>query len=176
MQGALLHPWVGTLPLSAVVVGDLYDADALQRALLHRVADMPGAPPPPRLLHTTIPFPRSKQALERTHGTLSSSPYACVWVRGEPPHQAYLGAKGVRQGTISKNIGKPAAQCVVCRAAMLRLWTDLLRNVDPPMRPASLRTDTLPDTYAGAKTVATAYRKLRDSFLALPAFRNWVVD
>ncbi|KAI9096879.1 adenosine deaminase/editase [Phlyctochytrium arcticum] len=105
LNGALLSILVTPIYLGKIVVGDLYNGPALERALVSRVGQIEGLPGPftlrhPKIMPTTIPFRWGKAYLLRkkaANDKIVPASTAITWNLGDGSSEALV--NGRKQGS-----------------------------------------------------------------------------
>ncbi|KAJ3021883.1 tRNA-specific adenosine deaminase 1 [Thoreauomyces humboldtii] len=107
--GALLSAFLEPVYLMSVVVGDLFDQEALQRALCQRIAGvtdlaLPYRLTPPRISHTTVPFELNQTTLRQAwpNVKLVPSDASVAWYKASGVNGEAL-ASGRKQGAAKRH-------------------------------------------------------------------------
>ncbi|KAI8986517.1 hypothetical protein BDB01DRAFT_720198 [Pilobolus umbonatus] len=108
LQSSLLSNLFDPIYLDSIIIGDMYDKEALERALYGRLSTIHDLPSPyrlnkPLLFHTSIPFESSKLKLESDNMNPIPCNTALLWVKGMTKSEVYV--HGRKQGAPK---GKPS--------------------------------------------------------------------
>eukprot|EP00052_Salpingoeca_macrocollata_P014072 m.110010 g.110010 ORF g.110010 m.110010 type:complete len:440 (+) comp19173_c2_seq1:31-1350(+) len=174
VQGALLACFLEPVYLRSIVIAELFNQEAADRAF-HRLIDLGPLPKgyerhQPRIASTKQRFSASRLQREAAAppGKLSAAGAAVQWwcvADGEPCHEA--SSLGWKHGVSKSKQGEQTSRCSSCKAGMLEDFRAValqhgLAGVD--------QAHTY--TYAQCKSLCAAYRTARAAFhTALP---GWV--
>ncbi|KAI9593084.1 hypothetical protein BDF19DRAFT_415731 [Syncephalis fuscata] len=175
LQGALLSRVIAPIYLTSLIVGDLFDSGALERALTDRVASIElndrarkvGYQVNTQLQRHSCDtaFEWSQSAVTVRYPTLQrlSSANAIGWCAGMVRPEVL--AKGRKQGATRDKMGQfsVTSRSLICKEQLYRAFTAIVPLDNPN------------ETYLQAKTKATAYQDVKGLLITTDSFKDWIV-
>ncbi|KAI8971562.1 adenosine deaminase/editase [Mycotypha africana] len=169
LQSSLLSSVFDPIYLSSITVGDMYDKEALERALFKRIGIIKGLPEPykinrPDLFSTKIHYPSSKLSLESSKNfkAVVSSSTSISWVIGMAKPEVYV--NGCKQGAPKNKPPTAKTRPTICKKSLLQKFLQNGSKADDERQQC---------TYFKWKHESTAYQKAK-SILLDQAFDMWV--
>ena len=145
LQGALLSHIVKPIYLRTLVVGELFDEDALHRAICSRLSEIallvaPYAVHLVRIIHTQLRFPFSQPSLlllssdgENGDVKLVAAAGAICWARGVIPNSPCVSevlVQGRKQGhAVKKGAGDIRARSILSKISLFHAFKDILPHL-----------------------------------------------
>jgi tRNA-specific adenosine deaminase 1 len=147
LQSALLSSYYDPIYLSSIVIGDMFDKEALERALYHRMAALKGTitfiimitltdyhadlPVPyklnqPQISSTEIPFEASKTYLKKTAISCGTS---ISWVVGMPKSEVIV--NGMKQGAPKNKPLNEKTRSSLCKKSLYQKCVNALQIEGP---------------------------------------------
>ncbi|CDH52104.1 adenosine deaminase editase [Lichtheimia corymbifera JMRC:FSU:9682] len=154
--------------LDSIVVGDMYDHEALERALYGRLENLKDLPNPyklhrPRIYHTDIEFESSKLKMEEDNkGTVIPSGTTILWIPGIQKPEVIV--HGKKQGAPK---GKPLTaktRSSICKLSLLQQYINARQCTSEEKHSR---------TYRAWKHQSQEYQMAKDQLLD-QCFSNWV--
>ncbi|RCH87863.1 tRNA-specific adenosine deaminase 1 [Rhizopus azygosporus] len=168
IQSALLTFLFHPIYLSSVTIGDMYDHEAIKRALCQRLSSLEGLPSSYRLncpiiAKTDIPFEASKSVLEKRYASTIPSSTSILWVKGMAKSEVFV--NGQKQGAPK---GKPTTAKTRPSICKLNMFHEFLT-----IRQKEEKEEKEGQNYSEWKQGAIEYQKAKTCLLD-QVFQSWV--
>ncbi|KAJ3357791.1 tRNA-specific adenosine deaminase 1 [Entophlyctis luteolus] len=189
ISGAFLSLLAAPVYLDGIIVGDLFDEQALRRAIIDRgfglktELKLPFKLGQPSIFQSTARFQHSKSFLESQkakYPVLAASDIGLAWTKGDCDRPLQLlNNAGRRQGSGNprKGVYPEASESHLCAKKLHKEFLDLLciaRNANrlpKILQPVAIETLAYKDT----KKFSANYYQARKLFLEQLQFKGWVV-
>ncbi|KAJ3232754.1 tRNA-specific adenosine deaminase 1 [Chytriomyces hyalinus] len=204
ISGSLLSLLAAPVYIRTIVVGDWFDKDALNRALIGRADGIKNLPiqfqlNAPQIRPSKLPFAYSKTSLESSNSAESSrtpSDVCLAWSKGFESKDAlqHLSNNGRKQGHAKrKGVWMDSSRSQLCNKNLANAFIDLVKVVQTldlsegrsDCEHSDRRQDNCPPvlklaradglSYAELKELNTAYSEARSIFLGHEGFKGWVL-
>ncbi|XP_063067773.1 double-stranded RNA-specific editase 1-like [Engraulis encrasicolus] len=146
VQGSLMSYFMGPVYLSSIILGSLYHADHLSRAMYQRIADMETLPQP---------FTLNKPLLSGISNAEARQPgkapnFSVNWTVGDQ------GLEVINATTGKDDLGRPSR---LCKHALYARWVRLHSKLSPTL----LIQGSRPSSYHEAKQAASDYHEAKQA-------------
>ncbi|OBZ85466.1 tRNA-specific adenosine deaminase 1, partial [Choanephora cucurbitarum] len=164
LQSALLSSLYSPVYLSSIVIGDMFDHSALERALYRRIQPILDLPSPyrlnqPKITSTHISFESSKSYLEslNRYKAIVSCATSISYVIGMSKAEVLV--HGLKQGAPKNKPVNEKTRSSICKKSLFKKWQEITNNKT--------------NSYLESKEQATTYQKAKICLLD-QHFHNWV--
>ncbi|KAI8334074.1 adenosine deaminase/editase [Choanephora cucurbitarum] len=164
LQSALLSSLYSPIYLSSIVIGDMFDHSALERALYGRIQPILDLPSPyrlnqPKITSTHISFESSKSYLEslNRYKAIVSCATSISYVIGMSKAEVLV--NGLKQGAPKNKPVNEKTRSSICKKSLFKKWQEITNNKT--------------NTYLESKEQAATYQKAKICLLD-QHFHNWV--
>ncbi|KAI8373819.1 hypothetical protein BD560DRAFT_327718 [Blakeslea trispora] len=164
LQSALLSSLYSPIYLSSIVIGDMFDHSALERALYGRIQPILGLPSPyklnqPKIASTGILFESSKSWLESLgkYKAVVSCATSISYVVGMSKAEVFV--NGLKQGAPKNKPANDKTRPSICKRNLFKKWQEVTNNKS--------------SSYLESKQQATTYQQAKICLLD-QHFQDWV--